>query len=148
MPEAPIVPVLSSSVAGPLGVKHLPRLWLKILLHAVGRLPNGYRHGNGGFDEFLTTALGIDNAAFVEYIETKRPDYLTLETWVRENATLLNEETIAAVNERVASANLPEQMLAERVAQLGIPDTTITEAVALNNLDDWAAMHASLTKNF
>ena len=48
----PIVPVLSSSVMGPLGVKHLPRLWLKILLHACGRLPDGYRHGVGGFDEF------------------------------------------------------------------------------------------------
>jgi hypothetical protein len=147
MPEAPIVPVLSSSVAGPLGVKHLPRLWLKILLHALGRLPEGYRHGTGGFDEYLTTALGIDNAAFIDYIETKRPDYLTLETWVRENATLLNEETIATVNERVTTANMPEQMRADRVTQLGIPDTPITGAVALNDLDDWAAMHASLTKD-
>jgi hypothetical protein len=91
----PIVPVLSSSVMGPLGVKHLPRLWLKILLHSCGRLPDGYRHGVGGFDEFLTTTLGLDRDAFVTYIETAKPDYLTLEVWVRANATALTPEAIA-----------------------------------------------------
>src|ERR1700682_2704180 len=95
---APIVPVLSSSVMGPLGVRHLPRLWLKILLHGCGRLPEGYRHGVGGFDECLTTTLGLDRDAFIAYIETEKPDYLTLEKWVRANATSLTADAIAAVN--------------------------------------------------
>jgi hypothetical protein len=112
----------------------------------VGRLPEGYRHGIGGFDEFLTTTLGIDRDAFIAYIETMRPDYLTLEGWVRENATLLSEDTIAAVNARVADADLPEHMLVERTAQLGITDPAYTKAVALNDLDDWAAMHAAVTR--
>jgi len=145
MADSVIVPVLSSSVAGPLGVKHLPRLWLKILLHGLGRLPEGYRHGIGGFDEFLTTTLGIDRDAFIAYIETQQPDYLTLEGWVRTNAAQLNDETIAAINARVTNADLPEHMRAERIAQLGITDPGYTNAVALNDLDDWSAMHASLT---
>jgi hypothetical protein len=131
---------------GPLGVKHLPRLWLKILLHGCGRLPEGYRHGVGGFDEFLTTTLGIDRDAFVSYIETEKPDYLTLEAWVRANATALTAEAIAAINARVANADLPDTMLADRRAQLGFDEPGYTKAVALNDLDDWAAMHAALTR--
>lgn len=136
-------PVLSSSVKGPLGVAHLPRLWLKILLFSQGRLPDGYRHGTGGFDEFLTTTLGIDRDAFVAYVENEKPDYLTLERWVREHATNLTTDTIAKVNERVAAADMSEELLAERRARLGI-DQSITKAVAVNDIDDWNAMHAAL----
>lgn len=137
-------PVLSSSVKGPLGVAHLPRLWLKILLHASGRLPDGYRHGVGGFDEFLTTTLGIDRDAFVAYIETEKPDYLTLERWVREHATSLNDEAIAKVNDRVGTVNMNDELLAERRTRLGL-DPTITQAVAVNDIDDWKAFHTMLT---
>jgi len=143
---APIVPVLSSSVVGPLGVKHLPRLWLKILLHGCGRLPDGYRHGAGGFDEFVTMTLGIDRDAFVSYIETEKPGYLALEAWVRANAAALTPEAIATINARVTEANLPDAMLPDRRAQLGFDEPGYTKAVALNDLDDWAAMHAVLTR--
>ena len=144
--NAPIVPVLSSSVMGPLGVKHLPRLWLKILLHGCGRLPEGYRHGAGGFDEFLTTTLGIDRDAFVAYIETEKPDYLTLERWVRAHAATLTAEAIATVNLRVTDTDLPETMLPDRRAALQFDEPGYTKAVALNDLDDWAGMHAALTR--
>ncbi|MFN2460838.1 MAG: DUF5069 domain-containing protein [Candidatus Velthaea sp.] len=139
-----IAPVLSSSVKGPLGVMHLPRLWLKILLHACGKLADGYRHGVGGFDEFTTTTLGIDRERFIAYIENEKPDYLTLETWVRANAANLTPQAIAAVNERIQQTDLPEAMLGERVARLKISDPAYTKAVALNDLDDWATFHAGL----
>ncbi|BDE06202.1 hypothetical protein WPS_14780 [Vulcanimicrobium alpinum] len=142
--QRPLVPVLSSSVTGPLGVMHLPRLWLKILLHARGVLPEGYRHGVGGFDEFTTSTLGIDRDAFIAYIETALPDYLALEAWVRANAANLTPEAIAAVNARVSSADLPEPMLSERRARFGLDDPAYTKAVRLNDLDDWAGIHAAL----
>jgi hypothetical protein len=140
----PIAPVLSSSVKGPLGVAHLPRLWLKILLYASGRLPEGYRHGVGGFDEFLTTTLGIDGEAFVAYIETEKPNYPALEAWVREHATTLNAETIAAVNHRIATVDMRDELLAERRERLAITDLSYTNAVDVNNLDDWQAFHDML----
>jgi len=34
-----IVPLISSAVAGPLGVIHLPRLWQKASLAAAGQAP-------------------------------------------------------------------------------------------------------------
>ena len=46
-----MIPLISGAENGPLGIVHLPRLWLKMRAHAVGVLPEGYRHGNGGTDE-------------------------------------------------------------------------------------------------
>ena len=40
-----IVPMISSGVAGPLGVLHLPRLWQKASLEAVGKLHPDYLTG-------------------------------------------------------------------------------------------------------
>ena len=143
----PIAPVLSSSVKGPLGVAHLPRVWLKIRLFSSGRLPEGYRHGVGGFDEFLITTLGIDGEAFVAYIETEKPNYPALEAWVREYAKTLNADTIAAVNHRIATVDMREELLTERRERLAITDLSYTNAVDVNNLDDWQAFHDMLLES-
>jgi hypothetical protein len=142
-----IVPVISSSVAGPLGVLHLPRLWLKILLHASGRLPEGYRHGSGGFDELFCERFGIDREAFISFIETEKPDYQRTERWVEEHAKSLSPHTVAAFNQRVRLANMRDEMAAERRARFGVEDSSFANAIALNDLDDWAGMHARLTAN-
>jgi hypothetical protein len=139
-----IVPLISSSVAGPLGAMHLPRVWLKILLHAEGRLPDGYRHGIGGFDELVCTNLGIDRDAFVAFIEQKKPTYLELEAWVRENASNVNAESIAAHNRAILARELPEEKRAERYAGIGATDRSITNGVALNDLDDWTAVYRQI----
>jgi hypothetical protein len=139
-----IFPVLSSSVKGPLGIAHLPRLWLKILLHACGRLPEGYRHGAGGFDEFLTTTLGIDRDAFVAYIETEKPHYLALEQWVKAHAATLTPEAIAAVAARIADGEMPAELRAERFARIGIAEPASHLAVGINDLDDWYGMRETL----
>jgi hypothetical protein len=117
-----------------------------VLLHSVGRLPEGYRHGIGGFDEFLTTTIGLERDAFVAYIESARPDYLTLERWVREHATNLTAEAIATVNHRMETYEFPEAMRAERLARLRLQaEGADLRTVPLNDLDDWLAMHEALT---
>jgi hypothetical protein len=140
-----IPPLIGSNVSGPLGILHLPRLWLKILLHAAGRLPEGYRHGSGGFDSLLCERLGIDEAAFVAYVETEKPDYLTLERWVVAHARDLSPATITALNQRIRTANMSEANAAARRAQFGIADESFANACVLNDLDDWAGFHAHLT---
>jgi hypothetical protein len=146
MPEE-IVPLLSSSVAGPLGIRHLPRLWLKILLYASGRLPEGYRHGAGGFDELLTGSLGIDNAGFVAYIESEKPSYLQLEAWVKEHARNLTPESVAAFNHKILTRDMNAEMAGERRERFGIADPTFAHAVSLNDLDDWDQAHRRLTNS-
>lgn len=141
----PVVPILSSSVVGPLGVCHLPRMWLKILLHATGRLPAGYRHGTGGFDEATAVNLGFDRDAFIEFVEAKLPTYLECEAWVRQNAKNLDPETIRKHNERV-HRNKPEAMAIAQRAFIGLDDPTVRDATLLNDLDDWLTLHTQVTK--
>ena len=52
------VPLIGTAATGPLGVAHLPRLWLKMLLASQGKLVEGYRAGQGGFDGLLLEFLG------------------------------------------------------------------------------------------
>ncbi len=141
-----IVPLISSSVVGPLGVAHLPRAWAKISLHAAGRLPEGYRHGNGGFDGWMCEELGIDNGAFVAYIENERPAYLQLEAWVVEHAQSLTPQAIARWNRIVVAAKLPEAMRNERLERFKLSEDDAVMGVTLNDLDDWEAFHKALAQ--
>jgi hypothetical protein len=140
----PIYPLISSSVKGPLGVCNLPRVWLKILLFACGRLPEGYRHGEGGFDQLTIENLGLDRAAFIAYIENEKPDYQQLEAWVREHATKLDAASIAAHNEQILTRRMRDEIAIPRRAELGITDPGFWNGVALNDLDDWAGVHKQL----
>jgi hypothetical protein len=139
-----VVPTISSSVMGPLGILHLPRLWQKILLHACGRLAPGYRHGDGGFDGLLCERLGLDADAFARFIERERPDYCALERWVVANARDLTPATIAALNARLRTYAIREEVAAERRERFGIADESVANAIALNDLDDWAGFHERL----
>lgn len=140
---AVIPPVLSSSVRGPLGVAHLPRTWLKIRLHAAGLLPEGYRHGAGGFDEFMLTTLGVDRDAFIAFVETEQCDYPAAEDYVREHATSLTDEAIAKVNARIDTLDMSEELLADRRARLRL-EPGYTKGTRVNDLDDWDAFHRML----
>ena len=144
MDVEPIVPLISSSVAGPLGVLHLPRLWLKILLHATGRLPEGYRHGQGGFDGSLCERLGIDADAMIDFIARERPDYLALEAWIVEHARDLSSRTVAAFNQLVLTSDMGPENAAKARARFAVADAAFANAIALNNLDDWALAHSAI----
>ena len=80
------VPLISSGVAGPLGVVHLPRLWQKISLEATGQLASGYPAVGKGFDAMTLAALGLEEEAVRNYIEQNKPTYPQFEAWVKKNA--------------------------------------------------------------
>jgi hypothetical protein len=141
----PVVPFLSSSAVGPLGAAHLPRMWMKILLHATGRLPKGYRHGTGGFDEKTAIDLGFDRDEFIRFVETELPTYMECEAWVRKHAKHLDAETIRKHNEGL-HRDKPAAMAVAQRAFVGLKDPTILDATLLNDLDDWMTAHALVTK--
>ncbi len=143
-PSTPLVPLIGSEVAGPLGGLHLPRLWLKHRLHGVGRLAEGYRHGVGGFDEVVTSKLGVDRDVFAAYVETEAPDYLSAEAWLRAHATSLTADTIAATNAHILATKMPAEAAAKRRAELGPAADGLELGIPLNNLDDWAGAHRQL----
>jgi hypothetical protein len=118
-------------------------VWLKIRLFSAGRLPEGYRHGVGGFDEFMLTTLGVDRDAFIAFVENEKPDYPAVEDYVRTHATNLNDEAIAKVNTRIDTFDMPEELLADRRQRLRL-EPGYTKGVRVNDIDDWDAFHQML----
>src|SRR5947207_15279987 len=77
------VPLISSGIAGPLGVLHLPRLWQKVSLECRGKLAAGYPGIGKGFDMMTINALGLSADAVKKFIQDSRPTYPQFEAWVR-----------------------------------------------------------------
>ncbi len=95
---------------GPLGILHLPRLWGKAVIKAIGALPPGYHSGSGPLDVQLAEEIGMDLAASVAYTDAELPTYVAYEEWVRKNATNLKPEPIAEWNERMKTRQKREEM--------------------------------------
>ncbi|PYL47587.1 MAG: hypothetical protein DMF40_07905 [Verrucomicrobia bacterium] len=83
------VPLISSGVAGPLGVLHLPRMWQKVSLEASGKLAPGYPGIGRGFDAMTCAALGLEEQAVKDYIKQHKPTYPQFEAWIKKNAKSL-----------------------------------------------------------
>jgi len=91
-----IVPLIGSAEVGPLGVLHLPRLWLKISLDAKGLLADGYPSVGKGFDQMVLDGLGLAKEAVVDFITKNRPTYPQFETWIKQQpGTRLDTSSIS-----------------------------------------------------
>lgn len=137
-----IIPMISSGTAGPLGVLHLPRLWLKASLGAAGKLHPDYPSCGQGYDQMVLSALGLDKAAFESFIATK-PTYPQLEAWVLEQSGgSLDAAAVEKLNAAITGYIHADDVRASILGANGIPDEgKIRDAVNLNNLDDWHAFH-------
>ena len=60
--------MIPCNVSGPLGVLHLPRLWLKVSLEARGKLAAGYPGIGQGYDMMVVGALGLSADAVKAFI--------------------------------------------------------------------------------
>jgi hypothetical protein len=138
-----IVPLAGPTVRGPLGVAHLPRFWLKRVLGAGGLLADEYRDDYYGANKTVIDGLGLDAEATLAFLTTK-PSYLNFEVWVRENATALDDDSIAAVNEALVAQLKPPDNAAAARKRVGISDPSERGSALLNALDDWATVHADV----
>lgn len=138
-----IIPLISSGSAGPLGIVHLPRLWQKVSLENAGKLHSDYPAIGGGYDQMVLDGLGIDKAAFSEFMKSK-PTYPALEQWIREQAGVkLDAASVTALNDSIKGYNHRDEPRREILAANGIEDDgSILDAITLNNLDDWLGFHA------
>ncbi len=137
-----IIPLISSGTAGPLGVLHLPRLWQKASLEAAGKLADGYPGIGAGYDQMVLDGLGIDKDAFVAHIATK-PTYLECETFVKENGSKVDVDSIAELNAAITGYIHTDDVCDSIFKDLGVSEGIPRDAVNLNNLDDWAGFHAA-----
>lgn len=138
-----IIPMISSGTAGPLGVLHLPRLWLKASLGAAGKLHPDYPSCGHGYDGMVLDGLGIDKAAFESFIADQKPTYPQFEAWVLEQSGgSLDTAAVAKLNAAITGYNHADDVRTAILGADGIPDDgKIRDAVNLNNLDDWHAFH-------
>lgn len=143
-----IVPLISSGTAGPLGVLHLPRLWLKASLGACGKLHSDYPAIGAGYDQMVLDGLGIDKGEFEAYIAEAKPSYIQLENWILEKkGGSLDQNAVDQLNAAIAGYIHADETRREILEAAGREDDgTIKDAVNLNNLDDWAIFHAAELK--
>lgn len=139
-----MIPLISSGVAGPLGVLHLPRLWLKISLEARHKLADGYPAIGQGFDMMTLNDLGLKPEDVTAYITSNRPTYPQFEAWVAQQPGVkLDKANVHKHNVAVLGYIHDDDTRKEVLSQDGLPDdgSIWPDAVTLNNLDDWHLFH-------
>jgi hypothetical protein len=143
------VPLISSSLAGPLGVLHLPRFWLKMSLECRGKLAPGYPGCGKGFDQMVLDGLGLKREVVIEFIKTRRPTYPQLEAWITSQpGAKLDKLSIDKLNSAIRSYNHDDATRKSILAANGMPDDSRAsrDAVNLNNLDDWKEFYEAELK--
>jgi len=142
------VPLISSGVAGPLGVVHLPRLWQKVSLEENGKLARGYPGVGKGFDAMTLAALGLEEQAVRNYIKQNKPTYPQFESWVKKNAKSLTRESIEKHNAAVRGYNHDDETRKGILNACSIADdpSAPKDAVNLNNLEDWYEFHQAVLR--
>lgn len=144
-----IVPLISSGVAGPLGVLHLPRLWLKVSLEQRGKLAPGYPGAGKGYDQMVIDGLGLNRDAVINYIKTQKPSYPQFETWVRQQPGVkLDKASVEKLNSSIRGYIHDDATRKSVLGANGIADDANAprDAVNLNNLDDWKEFHEAALK--
>ena len=138
-----IIPLISSGTAGPLGVLHLPRLWLKASLGAAGKLHPDYPAIGKGYDQMVLDGLKINNAEFEAFIADEKPTYPQLETWVlKKSGGSLDAKAVKALNDSIIGYHHSDDVRKDILGANGIPDDgSLPDAINLNNLDDWLSFH-------
>ncbi len=143
------VPMIPCDTAGPLGVRHLPRLWLKVSLEARAKLAPGYPGIGKGFDTIVVNGLGLTADAVRTFIKETRPTYAQFEQWVKaQPGVKLDRTSVERVNQTVLGYHHGDDVRKEILSGAGYPDdgSVFGTAVALNALDDWTSFHAQVLK--
>ena len=138
------VPLISSGVAGPLGVVHLPRFWLKLSLEARGKLAPGYPGCGKGYDQMVVDGLGLNRDAVINFIKASRPSYPQFESWVKKQPGVkLDKASVEKLNASIRGYIHDDATRKSILGASGIPDdaTAPRDAVNLNNLDDWKEVY-------
>ncbi|MDX1952056.1 MAG: DUF5069 domain-containing protein [Verrucomicrobiota bacterium] len=143
------VPLISSGVSGPLGVLHLPRLWLKASLEAQGKIAPGYPGCGKGYDQMVLSGLGLDREKTLAYIKQEKPSYIQFENWIKKQPGVkLDRANIDKLNDSIRGYNHGDDVRKNIFSASGLndQDCSFRDAINLNNLDDWNEFHQAVLK--
>jgi hypothetical protein len=146
---AKIVPLITSGTTGPLGVLHLPRLWLKVSLESRGKLADGYPGIGKGYDTMVISALGLNPDAVKKFITDSKPTYPQFEAWIKKQPGVkLDKATVHKLNVAIQGYIHDDETRKGILTASGLADdgSVCPDAVNLNNLDDWYEFHQAELK--
>ncbi len=141
--------MIPCNVSGPLGVLHLPRLWLKVSLEARGKLAAGYPGIGKGYDQMVLDALNLNGDAVKKYITENKPTYGQFEAWVKaQPGVKTDRNSIHRINTAILNYHHAEELSKEIRSSTGYKEdgSVTSSACELNALDDWQAFHAAELK--
>jgi hypothetical protein len=126
-----------------LGVLHLPRLWQKSSLEAVGKLHADYPGCGKGYDQMVLDGLGLNRAEFLAFIADQKPSYPQTEAWVlAKKGGALDQTAVDSLNKAIVGYHHSDDVRTTILNASGIADEgKIKDAINLNNLDDWQTFH-------
>jgi hypothetical protein len=139
-----IVPLISSGTPGPLGVLHLPRLWLKVSLEARDKLASGYPGIGKGYDMMVLDAINVSPDSVKKFITESKPTYPQFEAWIKKQPGVkLDKATVHKLNVAIQGYIHAEDTKKSILGASGISDegSVCPDAINLNNLDDWYEFH-------
>jgi len=139
----PMIPMISSSQPGALGIPHLPRLWIKALLAGVNALPEGWKTGlNCGVDRLVAGIINLDLAAAHAYLLSELPTYPRFEAWVREHIEFPNDAARGQWLIEILGLQKPADMAIREIDEVGLGGQLSTNsAIIINDLVDWKYLH-------
>jgi len=142
-----IVPTISSKETGPAGILHLPRLWSKLLIDSVGKLPEDYDACGDGFDAMTLRAVGVDKNDAIAFVRTRRPTYMQFEQWVlAKNGGTIDERRVREHNAAISGYDHEEESARKMRSKSGlVHHHKIRDAATLNSVDDLDQLHAQVT---
>jgi len=134
-----VIPLVSSLSYGPLNLCQLPRLWWKASLATAGHLAEDYPECSGFLDNMVLERCGLDAQTTLEHIHRERPDYLTFEAWVRQQADGgPSKETCEEWNGFIRNRIHKQEKLDDIYPAVGLDrESGVDSAVVLNHLEDW-----------
>ena len=141
--------MIPCNVAGPLGVLHLPRLWLKVSLEARGKLAPGYPGIGKGFDQLVLDGLGLMADAVRAFVTSSKPTYAQFEAWVKaQPGVKLSRASVYKLNQSILNYHHDDATQKDMRSSAGVPEngSVLGAAVELNALDDWQSFHAAVLK--
>jgi hypothetical protein len=141
--------MIPCSAAGPLGVRHLPRLWLKVSLESAGKLNPDYPGIGQGFDMMVINGLGLSADAVRSFIADNHPSYAEFEGWVKaQPGAKLDRASVYQLNSAILGYHHDDDTRKGILDAAGYPDdgSVNGSAVELNAIEDWAAFHAAQLK--
>jgi hypothetical protein len=143
------VPMIPSTAAGPLGVLHLPRLWLKVSLEARGKLAEGYPGIGKGYDQMVISGLGLDASAVRNFITENRPTYQQFESWVKaQPGVKLDRASVYQLNQSLLAFHHDDETADEILKAAGYPKdgSVCGSAMELNAVEDWQCFYDNVLR--